>query len=382
MKKILQSIVCFFVVGLTLTGCGGSSEKVNKAPPPPPPSKPVLAGYTDIPALMDFYDVPGVSIAVINNYQVDQVHTFGVTNIETGEPVAEQTLFQAASMSKPVAAIGAMMMVEDGLMALDADINNYLTSWKVEDNEHTVTEKVTLRRLIGHSAGTTVHGFGGYSQSQSLPTLVEILNGDGNANSGAVVVDTIPGTVFRYSGGGFTVAQLAMENVSGQLFDQLLAELILQPLGMSSSTFSQPLPMPNSENASAGHYSNGDVIDGLYHNYPEMAAAGLWSTPTDMANFLTEIQMALLNQSDLLINQDTAELMMQRVLNSQTGLGFQFFGDNGDYFGHGGANEGFRSVMTAHMTDGVGVVIMTNSNNGHLLFNDIVDFIGVEEGWP
>ena len=322
----------------------------------PLPAKPLAQRMTDL-------KTPGVSVAVINDGAIEWAKGYGVTETGTVTPVTAQTLFQAASISKPVAALAALRLVEQGKLALDEDVNAKLASWKVPENDFTKTEKVTLRRLLSHSAGLTVHGFGGYAADAPVPTLVQVLEGAKPANSDAVRVDVVPGTIWRYSGGGYTVAQLLMTDVTGRPFPDLMAELVLKPVGMTDSTYEQPLPEARRGAAASGHTSDGKLVPGRYHTYPEMAAAGLWTTPTDLAKFLLEIERARRGKSAVLSQALALEMTTAQKPGYGLGLSLDGFGKMAS-FGHGGSNEGFKCQMTAFFEGGRGAVIMTNGDQG------------------
>ena len=340
------------------------------------------ADATDIGSWMEFYDVPGVSVAVIKDFELDYLEVHGVKSRSTQEPVTEQTLFQAASLSKSVSSVGVMRLVQEGVVSLDADVNNYLTSWQVPDNALQSTEKVTLRRLLSHTAGTTVSGFRGYRYTESVPTLIQILNGEPPANSAAIVVDFVPGSDWRYSGGGYVVMDQAVRDVTGQTFPEFISERVLEPIGMGNSTYEQPLPQSLLDSAGSGYYASGIAVPGHHHIYPEIAAAGLWTTATDVARFLIELQLSLRGESNRVLSKENTELLLTKVENNYA-LGLALWSRRGQsYFGHSGANDGFRSTMVAHMTGGYGVVVMTNSDNGSDLYDAIVDLIGKREGWP
>ncbi|MBX2839849.1 MAG: beta-lactamase family protein, partial [Gammaproteobacteria bacterium] len=285
-----------------LLGCSENSSFTDSSYP--------INSFDDIPDLLEYYNVPGVSIALVKDFEIDQLLTYGVKNQNTLAPVTPDTLFQAASMSKSVAAVAAMKMAENGMIGLDDDINNFLLSWKVAENEYTTEEKVTLRRLLSHRAGTTVHGFAGYSQIDEFPSLVDVLNGQSPANSPAVIVGNTPGSDFSYSGGGFVIAQQALIDIAQQPFEHIVDDTVFQPLAMTNSTFNQFLSEDQIARASAGHDTNGQNHFGDYNLYPEMSAAGLWSTPQDLAKFLIELQLALLNQSNRVLTGNTVEEMI------------------------------------------------------------------------
>jgi CubicO group peptidase (beta-lactamase class C family) len=325
--------------------------------------------------------VPGVSIAVINDGAIEWAKGYGVAEAGTETPVTPRTLFQAASISKPVAALAALRLVEKGTLTLDEDVNARLKSWKVPENEFTRTEKVTLRRLLSHTAGLTVHGFGGYQAGTPVPTTVQVLDGAKPANSAAVRADIVPGTIMRYSGGGFTVAQLLMQDAAGRPFPELMAELVLKPVGMDDSTYEQPLPESRRGAAASGHTSDGKVLPGRYHTYPEMAAAGLWTTPTDLARFLLEIEKARRGASAVLSKPIAREMTTAQKPGYGLGLSLSGLGA-GANFGHGGSNEGFKCQMTMFLEGGRGAVIMTNGDRGGFLASEILRGIAREYGWP
>jgi CubicO group peptidase (beta-lactamase class C family) len=345
----------------------------------------VLAVGTDrrAPTLADrmkALNVPGVSIAVIRDGRIEWARGFGVTRIG-GPPVGTDTLFQAASISKPVTAMAVLRLVQRGQLDLDADANRYLTSWRIPSNGFTAQRKVTLRQLITHTAGMTVHGFPGYASGVSVPTTVQVLNGASPANTPPIVVDTVPGTAWRYSGGGYTVVQQLLEDVTGTPFATLMRDSVLRPIGMTHSTFEQPLPASRSAEAATPYRELGQPARGGPHTYPEMAAAGLWTTASDLALLAIEIQKSLSGTSNRVLSAAMTRQMLTKGLGNY-GLGWSIDGSAArPYFTHGGANEGFRSSLIAYNA-GDGVVIMTNASNGGALAAEIRQTIAHEYDWP
>ena len=250
-------------------------------------------------AQMTQREVNGLSLAIIQDGKID-ARAYGVTS-RGGAPVTTATLFQAGSISKPVAAMGALRLVEQGALSLREDVNAKLKSWKVPENEFTRTEKVSLRALLGHAAGLTVHGFPGYDVTERMPSTVEVLDGKGNTE--AVRVNAVPWSLTRYSGGGYTVMQLLVEDVTGKPFHEYMREAVLAPLGMTSSTYQQPVPADRAALAASGHYADRSAVSGKWHVYPEMAAAGLWTTATDLAKFAMETQQSLLGKSNKVLSR-------------------------------------------------------------------------------
>lgn len=323
----------------------------------------------DVLGRMRTLHVPGVSVAVIDNYRIVWTHAYGA--------VTTETRFQAASISKPVAALAALKLVEQGRLSLDEDVNAKLKSWKVPDNAFTSIEKVTLRRLLSHSGGLTVHGFPGYQVSDRLPTLVEILDGVKPANTGPVRVDIKPGSQWRYSGGGITVMQLLMTDVTSTPFPDLMQSFVLSKIGMQASTYRQPLPEALRSQAASAYDNDGHEIPGKWHVYPEMAAAGLWTTPSDLARFAIELQLSLDGKANHVLSQDMTRQMLTRQIGNW-GLGI---GLTDREFNHGGSNEGFRCLMVATLHTGKGVVIMTNSDQGGEVANEIQKAVAAEYHW-
>ena len=331
---------------------------------------------------MKHYKVPGVSVAVINDFKIEWAKAYGVKDTETNEPVSTETLFQAGSISKPVAAMAALKKVEQGKIALDEDINNKLTTWKLPDNEFTAKKKVTLANLLSHTGGTTVHGFPGYAPGEKIPTLPQILDGAPPANTVAVRVDFEPGTKFRYSGGGTTIAQLAIMDIEKKPYPQIAQETVLGPLKMTSSTYQQPLPDDTRKKAATGYRADGKAVVGKIHIYPEMAAAGLWTTPTDLAKFAIESQLSLAGKSNKVLSKEMTAKMVGPFLPTEP-TGFGFFSEKhgaATYFGHGGADEGFRAQLLVHKEKGYGAVVMVNSDNGQIM-NEIIRGIAREYQW-
>jgi len=331
---------------------------------------------------MTHYNVPGVSIAVIQDGRIAWARGFGVKEAGKSDSVTPATLFQAASISKPVAATAMLRLVERGTLNLDTNVNHYLKSWKVPDNKFTTTEKVTLRRIVSHTAGLTVHGFPGYATTDPIPTVVQVLDGVKPANTAPVRVDTTPGAIERYSGGGTTIMQQLLVDVTGKPFPALMQELVLGPVGMTSSTYEQPIPASRAPEAAHAHTQDGKPIPGGWHVYPEMAPAGLWTTPTDLLKWAMAITAARAGRSTTLLSQAMTQQMLTAQKN-EVGLG-PFVGGTGRnfHFGHGGANEGFHSQLVMYPELGVGAAIMTNGDGGPMLMPEVLRALAAEYGWP
>jgi CubicO group peptidase (beta-lactamase class C family) len=331
---------------------------------------------------MAHYKVPGVSVAFFDHGQIMWTKTYGYADVASKRPVTADTLFQAASISKPVAALAALRLVEEGKLSLDEDVNVKLRTWKVPENAFTQKEKVTIRRILSHSAGLTVHGFAGYASDEPVPTLVQVLNGEKPANSDPIRVDIVPGTLWRYSGGGYVVLETLLSDVTAKPFPQIMSELVLRPAGMTHSTYEQPLPENRASEAATPYRSSGDPVKGGWHTYPEMAPAGLWTTPSDLARMAIEVQNEYSGKSSKILSQDMARQMLTRQFGTWgLGFGLESPGEK-PRFAHGGANEGFRCNIETSTDSGQGFAVMTNSDSGGELTEEIFRAVAKEYGWP
>lgn len=337
---------------------------------------------------MNLYNVPGVSIAIINKGEIAWSRGYGtITNDVNSKQVDAHTLFQAGSISKSLTAFGALLLVQQGKIDLDEDVNTYLRSWKIPENEFTQIEKVTLRRLLSHTAGTSVQGFPGYIVGAPVPSTIDVLDGNKPlVNTDPVRVVHQPGSKFQYSGGGITIIQLLIEDITGENFDIWMQKNVLDPLGMSDSTFKQPFSHTHADHAAHGHQKN-EKVNGYWHVYPEKAAAGLWSTPTDLAKFVLHIQLALKTETTLLLNPNLLQEMVVRQLPSgkavEPGLGF-FIEHEGEnlVFQHEGQDEGFIASLYGFATRDQGFVIMMNNDSGWALMGEITNSIADTYKWP
>jgi CubicO group peptidase (beta-lactamase class C family) len=330
--------------------------------------------------------VRGLSVAVFRDFRVVWAKGYGVADADTGARVTETTLFQAGSISKPVGAMAVLKKVEDGKLSLESNVNLLLTSWKLPDSELTRAAPVTVRQLLSHTAGVNVHGFPGYAATDPLPTLLQVLDGQRPANTAPIRVEVPPGVKFSYSGGGITILQQALVDLEGKPFPQILAETVLGPLGMSQSTYEQPLPAERVPSAAAGYYADGKPVAGKRHVYPEMMAAGLWTTPTDLSRFAVEIALAASGKPSRVLSRASAERMLAKVApagggDSFVGLGI-FLERHGEatYFGHDGEDDGFQASLLAHPS-GYGVAIMLNCEGDDALQSEVRDAVAAEYGW-
>lgn len=331
---------------------------------------------------MRFYKVPAVSISVVQDGRIAWTRVVGLADREAGIPADGKTLFQAGSVSKPVAAFAAMRLVQGGTLDLGQPVNQRLRTWKIPDNAFTAQQPVTLAHLLSHTGGLTVHGFLGYAPGLPVPTLLQVLDGRPPANSAPVRVDFVPGSAWRYSGGGFTIAQLLMTEASGRDFPTLMRDQVLEPIGMADSSYANPLPAPLLARAAAGVLPNGEAVPGKRHTYPEMAAAGLWTTSDDLARFGIAMQKALAGNSRLLSQPLAQSMLVPPSKDEDYGLGFDVQRRGGmTWFSHGGWDEGFCAQLTMNAQNGQGVAILINAN-APAFMDELQRAVAFEYSWP
>jgi CubicO group peptidase (beta-lactamase class C family) len=334
-------------------------------------------GQLTVDELMQRFHVPGMTVAVIHDFQIHWIKAYGVADVQTGRKVTRDTAFQAASISKPVAAMAALHLAQEGKLSLDADINGVLKSWKVPQ------AGVTARSLFSHTSGADDgFGFPGYDPAAPRPTAVQVLNGGPPSNVGPVKFVRPPFQAQKYSGGGLTVMQVALSDLVGKPFAELMQTQVLVPLGMTGSSYEQPPSASMTARAARAHNNNGSPMGAPFHVYPEQAAAGLWTTAGDLARFLIEIQTAVRGPAGKLLKQPAAREMV-----TPTGVGPFAVGmrvdkrGEGWYISHGGSNWGFRADILAHIRKGYGVVVLTNGDAGTSVISEIEARVAAAYGW-
>jgi CubicO group peptidase (beta-lactamase class C family) len=333
--------------------------------------------------VLEKYHVPGLAVAVVRDFEIHWAKGYGVADVTTGAPVENDTLFQAASISKPVAAMAVLRAAETGMFSLDDDVNGILKSWKLPVDGFTKKGPVTPRSLLSHTSGTgDGFGFPGYHPKESLPSTVQILDGAKPSNVGAVRMERPPLTGMKYSGGGVTIMELALVDAVGKPFPQILEEWVLGPIGMTESAYEQPLGPVRDRKAARAHDGDGQAMDAKWHVYPELEAAGLWTTASDLAKLAIEVQKSLRNESNRVLSRASTREMMEPVGVGDFAVGFQIskLGE-GWYFGHGGSNWGFRCDLIAHKLKGYGVAVMTNGDNGSAVVREVRDRVSRIYDW-
>jgi CubicO group peptidase (beta-lactamase class C family) len=350
----------------------------------------------NLPARMQQYRVPGLSIAVIDDYETAWAKSYGVLEQDMPKRVTPGTLFASGSISKPVSAAAALALVERGHLRLDEDVNAKLRSWRVPENEFTRSEKVTLRRLLSHSAGLNEGGAPSFAVGEERFTALQTLDAVAPANSGSlfrkaepVRVEATPGSRFLYSPGGYAIVTVLLEDVEKKTFEAVVGETVLRPLGMESSTFEQPMSKNVLERATTEH-DGGRPLDGKQRYFPGLAAGGLWTTPTDLAQFAIEIMLCWSGRSHrILPTASVREMLTCQVghYDEKTGgqaLGFWIQGQgNRLVFAHKGGTYGSACQLVAFPAAGQGAIVMANDRpGGEKLVLETLLAMGKIYGWP
>lgn len=371
MKKYRLASLTFLTLSLFSVAAHGQDYQTSIEQGLPDPD--IDVSQLSIDELLERFNVPGVSIAVIRDFDIHWAKGYGIADVESGAAVNTETLFQAASISKPVNAMALLKAAEEGRFSIDEDVNKLLSSWQIPESEHTESAFVTPRMLASHTSGLGDGlGFPGYEPQVALPSLPQIFDGAEQSNVGVVRMARPPMTAFHYSGGGVTILQQLLLDTYDKPYAELLQDMVLDPIGMSSSTFQQPLPVDRDRNAARAHGISGAAMGPKWHVYPELAAAGLWTTSTDLAKFAIEVQLSYQNHSNKVLTQASTSEMLSPVGVGPFAVGFSLSKrGEGWYFDHGGSNWGFQAQLTAHKVNGYGYAIMTNGFMGGQLIAEL-----------
>ena len=339
----------------------------------------------NLPTLQDqmaAFHVNGLSIAVINDYKVEWVKGYGWANVKEKKQVTPETLFEPGSISKSLNALGVMKLVQDKKIDLQTDINNYLKSWQFPYDTISHGKKITVANLLSHTAGLTVHGFPGYYYGQKFPTIVQILDGSKPANTSPVRSMFEPGLRFEYSGGGTMISELIQMDMTGKRYDQYIQDAVFSPLGMSNSFFTQPPPASKKALLATAYGGDGKSIKGGHPILIEQAAGGLWTTPSDLAKFVIDVQLSAQGKSNKVLNTATTQLMLTPYIDERSALGVFIDNRNGTkYFQHDASNQGFSGQYYASLEEGKGVVIFINSDAGFVVVNQLLNSVARVYKW-
>ncbi len=336
----------------------------------------------DLLERMQFYKVPGVSIAVLDKYQIEWAKSYGIKDVQGAQPVTRETIFQAGALSQPIAAAVALHYVDSGRLDLDKDVNAWLHTWKIPTNPFTAKNKVTLRELLTHSAGFPSLVFPGYFQKEPIPDLSQVLAGEKPAKNQPLQCESEPGRRVRDSEAGFTVLQQLLGELEKKPFEAIAREVVFDPLSLKNSTFDFPLPEVMRPNAASGHLRDGSPVEGGWQNYPELAAKGLWTNPTEFASFVIELLETAMEKSAKILSPAAARSMLTAQLEYK-GFGFNVEGAGEENnFNLRGKTTGYASHLVVYPSRGQGAVIMTNSTNGSFLIDEILRAISAACLWP
>ncbi len=327
------------------------------------------------------YNVKGLSIAVIYDHKIAWAKAYGSADEAEKKPMTTETLFEPGSISKSLNALGILKLAQDKKVDLNTDINHYLLSWKFPYDSLSKEKKITLTHLLSHNAGLTVHGFPGHDINAPIPTVLEVLDGKKPSFTPAVRSMYEPGLKFQYSGGGTTISQLLLTDVTKQIYDVWMYENILKPIGMVNSSYSQPPSKDKRALCASAYRSDGTPVANKFHVYPEQGAAGLWMTPSDLCNYIIDMQLAYQGKPSKVLNPEMVKLHLTPYNNGPTALG-TFIEDHGGakYFQHGAGNDGFCGQFFGSLDDGYGVAIFMNTDDPKLL-PEVINSVAKTYNW-
>lgn len=339
-----------------------------------------VMGKTDLNAILQrIYtesSIPGMSVSIVQDNKTDN-YVFGYTNCSDSKKIDLHTQFQAGSISKVFAALAIILLNEEKKINLHEDIRPY-----IDKIDFDVNEKITVAQLVSMTAGLNVESFQGYEQDVPLPSLREIISGHAPANNTRVELVAKPGSKYLYSGGGYTILELLIETLSGQTYINFVKENILEKVDMNDTTF---LMQKNSEinNIACGTDANDNKIASGWKLYPQLAAAGIWTTPNDLANLATNIIASYKNSPHGLFSSTSINHILKRQINSTYGLGFHISEcEHALCIDKAGATEGYRSIMLVYPELGNAIIVMTNSSKGTAVFKNVLRAVEDYYNWP
>jgi CubicO group peptidase (beta-lactamase class C family) len=336
-----------------------------------------------VPSSLEEHNVPGAALSLVLDGKVTWSAGYGLADRTQHIPVTADTVFQVASISKSVTSWGVMRLVERGLLDLDAPVEQYLTRWHFPPSDYNASG-VTIRRLLSHTAGLSVGGYPGYLPDQKLPSLEDSLSGS-NRRAGEVRIAMEPGAQWSYSGGGYTLLQLIVEEATGEAFSSYMQREVLGPLGMVHSSFEWRADLRPA--TAVGYSASGSAFPNYL--FTEQAAAGLYTTAPDLGRFVAA-NMPGPNGEPAgrgVLTPDTLALMFTPAVQLQGpgeawGLGYNLLAltDGSALIKHGGSNAGWRAFFEAVPDWGEGIVVLTNGENGMSLIEDVVSAVADQLG--
>lgn len=341
--------------------------------------------WENVPVAMAKHNLAGLSVAVFDNHSIIERHAFGVRSRTSPVPIDATTAFSTASISKPVTTLLCLIFDAEGEIDIDAPIANYLESWRLpQSSQYPAATQVTWRQLLMHTGGTTQHGFADYYDGDVIPSLIDSLEGRIPRYDKPIAFQFAPGSDWQYSGGGYVIVQLALEDHFDRPLRDLAREKIFSPLGLDNTTMAQPGEPGFPSNTALVHDESGAVIRTGLPITPQVSASGMWSTPSDLATFAIAIQRSLAGETVGPITPIIARAMTDVFsLEHVGGMGMPFFRGfgfgNTDWFRHDGSNTGVNSDLMASMTGGYGIVLLGNGDDANtgpvfaMLRREIVD---------
>lgn len=344
---------------------------------------------------LDHYRIPGMSIAVIDNYEILWSRAIGILNVKDGTTASTNSIYQVGSVSKAVTAAIVLHYVSEGVLDLDVDINRYLTSWQVPENEFTHDQKVTLRTLLSHQSGFPITNFGS-EEGKKLPTLPQILKAESPALNKPAISSFIPGSEWNYSNIGYTAVQLVLEDVLKKSFEQIAQEVLFKPLKMKNSTFTYPLPEAWQSREALPHGQENETLEAAQYS-TSRAQGGLLTTPEDLAKLVIELMKARVGRSNTIMSEDIAQKYFERQVDvppgffskSKMGMGLGVFlhdeGKDVSILHWGSSYPGSEAMFIGFPFLGKGAIIVSNSypnNDGGALYLELLSAMKTEYGWP
>jgi CubicO group peptidase (beta-lactamase class C family) len=369
-----KQLLPIFVLSLLVVGCTENNHQKVESKKEMAINNLALNDSTvySVEQAMALYKLKGLSVAVIEDYRIIWTDTWGVKDVETLKPIDNNTAFSTASISKPVTATLFAILEEKGLINLKDPVSTYLKRWQLPKSDYLKDININFEHLLSHTAGTTQHGFTDFYKGDTIPTLVQSLKGQLPRYDKEIAIQWKPGTHWSYSGGGYVIAQMAVEDHLGKSLADLADEHLFRPLGLKNTTMKQPNEKDFLINVAKAHNEDGKIVGTGIPITPQVAPSGQWSTPGDMALFLIEIQNALRDRNNSIISQQVAQ-RVTKIITSKVlggwGLGWErrFAFGNYDWFSHGGSNTGIGGHIYATMKDGNGIVFFGNGANSNRL---------------
>jgi CubicO group peptidase (beta-lactamase class C family) len=327
------------------------------------------------------YNVKGLSIAVIHDHKIAWAKGYGWADEAEKRPVTPETLFEPGSISKCLNAVGILKLAQDKKVDLYTDINSYLTSWKFPYDSLSKGKKISLAHLLSHTGGLSVHGFPGHDIKGPIPTVYEVLDGKQPSFTPAVRSVFEPGLRFQYSGGGTTISQVLLSDVTKQPYDTWMYENVLKPIGMVNSTYAQPPAREKQALCASAYRRDGTPLENKFHVYPEQGAAGLWMTPSDLCHYIIDMQEAYQGKPSKVLTSEMVKLHLSPFNNGPTALGTFIEDHSGsNYFQHGAGNDGFCGQFYGSLDEGYGVALFLNTDDPRIL-SEVINSVAKAYNW-